>query len=202
MFFQKNISWDLKLDKRLRVNKTTCYIIFNFFTFQHSFFIFLLLFFSIMRIDSLFIISLHLSEHRIQLFRKVIHALTDLKKTKTKTKIERSENQLNVMFFKFAIEHSICWLHHKTASINVINSENRDEASEVKINSSLRFSSFWAFNMLITSQNYIDKCNKQRRSKHWRKSKRSERDENQLIVMFFKFVIEFQYVDYIINLHR
>ena len=80
-----------------------------------------------MRIDDLFIILLHLSEHRIQRFRKVLHVLIDLKMIKTKIEIEMKRtkwksNQLNVMFFEFVIEHSINWLHHNVIWINVINS--------------------------------------------------------------------------------
>ena len=57
-----------------------------------------------MRINDLFVISLHLFEHRIQFFRKVIHAFVDLQNVKKKKKNERNENQLNVVFFKFIIE--------------------------------------------------------------------------------------------------
>ena len=148
-----------------------------------------------MNIDDLFIISLHLFEHRIQSSRKVIQRRRSKHWRKSRSRrSERSENQLIVTFFRFVIEHSICWLHHRITSINVVNNENqnidedrdrdRDEANEMKINSSLRSSDFWAFNMLTTSWNYIDKCNKQRRSK------RNERNEDQLNVMFFKLVIE------------
>ena len=68
------------------------------------------------------------------------HWLICKKQMKKKKRNERNEDQLNVVFFKFVIEHSICWLHHKATSINVINNENRDEANEMKINSTLCFS--------------------------------------------------------------
>ena len=46
-----------------------------------------------MRIDDLFVIFLHLFEHRIQFFRKIIHAFVDLQNTKKKQKKnERNEN--------------------------------------------------------------------------------------------------------------
>ena len=35
---------------------------------------------------------------------------------------ERSEDQLNAMFFRSVIEHSIRWLHHRSTSINVVDS--------------------------------------------------------------------------------
>ena len=82
-------------------------------------FIFLLLFSSIMRIDDLFIISLHLFEHRIQSSRKVIQRRRS-KHWRRSKRNERSENQLNVVFFKSVIE--LCWLHHRFTSINIVNS--------------------------------------------------------------------------------
>ena len=152
MFFQKNIFEDLKLNKRFKVNKTTCYIIFNFF-----FSIFIFYFFIIIFID-----HVH--------WRFVYYIITFIwtsysifSKSHTKTKINwrkkrsrRSKNQLIVTFFKFVIEHSICWLYHKITSINVINNENqninenRNETNEMKINSTLCFS-----NLLLSYVDYI-----------------------------------------------
>ena len=115
-------------------------------------FIFLLLSSSIMRIDDLFIISLYLFEHRIQSFRKVIQRRRS--KQWRKKRSERSEDQLNVVFFRSVIE--LCWLHHRFTSINVISNEdqsidrNRNETSEVKINSTLCF-----LDLLLNYADYI-----------------------------------------------
>ena len=61
---------------------------------------------TIMRIDDLFITSLYLFEHRIQSSREIIYAFVDLQNAerKKKKRSERSEDQLNVTFFKFVIE--------------------------------------------------------------------------------------------------
>ena len=62
-----------------------------------------------MSIDDLFIISLYLHEHRIQSSREVIHAFVDLqnaekKRERKRRRSERNEDQLNVLFFRSAIE--------------------------------------------------------------------------------------------------
>ena len=62
-----------------------------------------------MRIDIMFITLLHLFNQRIYCFYKIVYALIDLTKTKTKTKANRRcENYFNnVMFFKFVIKYLI-----------------------------------------------------------------------------------------------
>ena len=158
MFFQKNIFEDLKLNKDLKVKRTTCLILFNF---QHFYFILH---------SSSFYYNFHwscaltiwLSYHYIylnivfNLFEKsYTHSLickTRKEKRRKRKRNERSENQLNVVFFKFVIE--LCWLHHKVTSINVINNENQN-IDEVKINSALCFS-----DLLLSYADYIIKLHR------------------------------------------
>ena len=140
MFFQKNISEDLELDRRFRVSKATCLILFNLQHF-HFIFYFLSFYYNFHRSCALTICS---SCHWIYL----IIVFSFLEKSYTRWLIwkwqrrrsrrsERSEDQHIATFFRFVIEHSICWLHHRVTSIDVVNSEDRDEANEVKINSTL-----------------------------------------------------------------
>ena len=121
MFFQKNIFEDLKLNKRFKINRTTCLSLFNLQHF-HFFFHSLFFYYNLHRSCAL---TICLSYHYIYL-------------------------SIVFNFFEKSYTHSLI-------------------------------------------------CKTQKRK---RRKKRSERSENQLNVMFFKFVIEFQYVDYIINLHR
>ena len=96
----------------------------------HLLFFYLLLFSLIMRIDDLFVISIHLSEHRIQFSRKIIHAFVDLqnaKKKKEKKKTKRAKwKSTQRCVFQICYRVSICWLHHKSTSINVVNSEDQN----------------------------------------------------------------------------
>ena len=121
MFFQKNISEDLKLNRRFRVSKTICYIIFSFFisTFIFYFFIY--------------------------------------------------------YYFQRSCALTICLSYHYIY-LSIV------------------------FSFLEKSYTHSLICKMQRKKK--KKKRRSERNENQLNVVFFKSVIEFQYADYIINLHR
>ena len=120
MFFQKKIFEDLKLNKRLRVNISTCYIIFSFFT---STFIFY--FFTIIFIDHAlwrFVYHIITFIWTSYLIFSKNHTFIDwFVKNKWEKKNKRNEDQLIVTFFKFVIEHSICWLYHKATSINVVN---------------------------------------------------------------------------------
>ena len=158
MFFQKNIFDDLKLDRRLRVSRTTCLILLNL---QHFHFIFHSSFFYY-NFHWSCALTIRLSYHYFYL-SIVFSFLEKSYKDENhwhwrRRRNRRSENQLSATFFKFVIEHSICWLHHKTTSINVVNSEdqnidenrNRNEANEMKINSTLCFS-----NLLLSYADYI-----------------------------------------------
>ena len=80
-----------------------------------------------MRIDDLSVISLHLSERRIQFFRKIIHAFVDLQNAKKKKKKKKKKNKKK-------------------------KKKKKNETSEVKINSTLCSSNLLSsFNMLTTS---------------------------------------------------
>ena len=127
MFFQKNIFENLKLSKKLKVNKITCLILFNF---QHFYFIFHFLFFYY-NFHRSCALTICLSYHWIYLIivfnflkksytRWLIWKKQKRRQKRKQKRNERNENQLSVMFFWFVIEHSIRWLHHKTISINVI----------------------------------------------------------------------------------
>ena len=170
MFFQKNIFEDLELGKKLKVNKTICYIIFSFFI---SKFIFYLSFFITIFIDhaqwrfvchiiTSFWASYSIFSRSHTRIRCSAKRREKEKKKKTKRTKWRSTQRC---VFQICYRASICWLHHRFTSINVVNSENqnidenRSETNEVKINSFLRSSNLWAFNMLTTSQSYFDKCN-------------------------------------------
>ena len=109
MFFQKNISENLKLNKRLKVNKTTCLNLFNFQHF-HFFFHFLSFYYNFHRSCALTICLLY---HYIYLSivfnlleKSYTHSLIckTQKKRRRNKRSERSEDQLNVVFFKFVIE--------------------------------------------------------------------------------------------------
>ena len=114
MFFQKNISWDLKLNERLKVNKTICLIFDLTFSFFTSTFIF---HFSII----IFIDHAH--------WRFVYHIVTFIWAS----------------YSIFSKSHTLIdWLVKSKWK------KKEDEASEMKINSTLCFSS------LLLSIQYAD----------------------------------------------
>ena len=160
MFFQKNISEDLKLDRRLKVSISTCYI---------STFIFYLS-------TTIFIDHAHWRfVCHIIIFNWASYSIFSRNHTridwlvknrweKKKKKNETDKMKINstLCFSNFSLfEHSINWLHHKATSINVINSENqsidenRDETNEMKINSTLCFS-----DLLLSYADYIIKLHR------------------------------------------
>ena len=114
MFFQKNISENLKLDRRFKINKITCLILFNL---QHFYFIFHSLFFYC-NFHRSCALTICLSYHWIYLIivfnfleksytRWLIWKKQKRKQRRKQRRNERSENQFSVMFFWSVIEHSI-----------------------------------------------------------------------------------------------
>ena len=157
MFFQKNISEDLGLGKRLKISRTTCYIT-CFFT--STFIFYFSIYYYLHRPCALTICHIitpiwtsysvfSRSHTRICWFAK----RKEKKKKKTKRAKWRSTQRC---VFQICYRASICWLHHRFTSIDVINIENqnidedRSETSEVKINSMLCFS-----DLLLSYVDYI-----------------------------------------------
>ena len=138
--------FDLYLFIYLSIYLFIYFIIFSFFTSAFIFYLFTIIFIDHAHWRFVYhIITFIWSSYSI--FSKNHTKTKTLTKIETKRKKWKSTHRYVLQIF----EHSICWLHHRVTSINVINNENRNETNEVKINSSLRSSNFWAFNMLITS---------------------------------------------------
>ena len=124
MFFQKNISEDLELDKRLKISRTTCYIIFNFFisTFIFYFFIYYYLHRSCALTICLSYHYIYLSIVFNFLKKSYTHSLickTQRKEKKKKTKRTKWKSTQRCVF-QICYRVSICWLHHRFTFINVI----------------------------------------------------------------------------------
>ena len=189
MFFQKNIFEDLGLGRRLRISIPTCYITSSFFTLTSTFY--LPTYYYLHRPCALTAcLSYHYTYLSIVfslLEKPYTHSLTckTQKEEKRRRRSERSEDQLTSTFSRSAIEHSICWLHHRATSIDVVDSgdqnigEDWGEASSVKANSTV---------CPPDLADYIIGP--------------SGRSEGQLNAVSSRPAIELQYADYIIGLHR
>ena len=156
MFFQKNIFEDLGLGRRLKVSRTTCYIIFSFLISAFIFYFFIYYYFHrscVLTIClSYDITSIWASYSAFSRSHTRIRWSAKRKRRKKKKKAERTKwRSTQRCVFQTCYRASICWLHHRFTSIDVVDSEGRGEAGEVKVNSSLRSSDLWAFNMLTTS---------------------------------------------------
>ena len=152
MFFQKNISEDLELDRSFRVNKSTCYIIFNFFI--STFIFYLFIYFYYHRSCALTIcLSYHYTYLNIVfnlLEKSYTHSLICKTKREKEKKAKRAKwKSIQRCVLQICYRVSICWLHHKSTSINVIDNENQnideDSDEKVKINSTLCFSNLSLF---------------------------------------------------------
>ena len=127
MFFQKNISEILRLGRRLRVSISTCYITSSFFTSAFTFYLSTIIFIDHAHWRSVYHITTLIWASYSAFSRS--HTLIDWP-VKSRwgggEKAERAKwRPTQRCVLQTCYRASICWLHHRPTSIDVVDSEDQ-----------------------------------------------------------------------------